>query len=112
MVMREDISNHIKSFSMEYNRHPLAEIMKPTIKQFNEIENKRHKLSYEVISNFASDFFALRDLKRLKPLLEEYEYMMEYRKIIYSYSYYFYFWVNNNFSKNWYFKSIADKIYF
>ena len=65
--------------------HPLAEIMKPLINQSKEIQQKRKTISYKVISNFASDFFCLRDLKRLEPLLEDYEYMLEYRSLVYNY---------------------------
>ena len=92
--------------------HPLAEIMKPLINKSKEINNKRKTISYEVISNFASDFFCLRDLKRLEPLLEDYEYMLEYRSLVYSYSYYFYHWAWNNNDRNWYHKRLSDKVYF
>ena len=91
--------------------HPLAEIMKPLINQSKEIQQKR-KTSYKVISNFASDFFCLRDLKRLEPLLEDYEYMLEYRSLVYSYSYYFTHWAWNNKYRDWYYKRVGSKVYF
>ncbi len=57
---------------------------------------KGKKVSYKVDSNFASDFFCLRDLKRLEPLLENWEYMMEYRSVMYCYSFYFNHWNYNS----------------
>ena len=92
--------------------HPLAEIMKPSINKFNDIENERSKITYEVISNFASDFFCLRDISRLQPLVDENEYMLLCRQLIYNYSYYFYYWLYNNRYKNWYYKREGNKIYF
>ena len=109
----DKLPENLQDKIMEMNKpHPLAEIMKPLIKQSKEINNKRKTITYKVISNFASDFFSLRDLKRLEHLLEDYEYMLEYRNIVYSYSYYFYHWAYNNKYRNWYYKRVGDKIYF
>ena len=76
------------------------------------MRNLRAQQHYKIPSNFASDFFALRDLERLKPLIEEWEFAHRFRVILFDYNYYFHFWVCINSSKDWYYKIEGDKVYF
>ena len=97
---------------MLYNTHPVAEMMKPNINKFNDIQDVRNKLSFCSESNFASNFFSLRDISKLKPLVDDDEYMYLCRKHIVDDNFYFSFWSNKNRNKNWYYKRLGNKIYF
>ena len=112
MELINELPNEIHFNVIKFLRHPVAEMIRPKITTTNIIRNLREKVSYKIAGNFASDFFALRDLERLKPLIEENEFALNYRKIIYDDNYYFHFWVYNNSSKNWYYKIEGDKVYF
>jgi hypothetical protein len=95
-------------------RHPLAEMLQPRIilTTIMSHHGEKQKHVYQTAGNFASDFFALRDLEPLTPLIEEWEFAHTFRKIVFDDNYYFHFWVYNNSSKNWYYKIKGDKVYF
>ena len=50
---------------IKFMRHPTAEILKPSIDKYDVFEYERAKCEYSVQSNFAADFFSIRDVERI-----------------------------------------------